>query len=59
MRSGTYFSTSKCVCKHHFTCPLPDCRLSSDASAIAANGAGLIHDFELALVGGTSEDVAK
>ncbi len=26
---------------------------------LATNGAGLIHDFELALVGGTSEDVAK
>ena len=26
-------------------------------SAIATNGAGLIHDFEVALVGGTSEDV--
>ncbi len=26
-------------------------------SAIATNGAGLIHDFEIALVGGTSEDV--
>lgn len=26
-------------------------------SAIAMNGAGIIHDFELALVGGTSEDV--
>ena len=26
---------------------------------IATNGAGIIHDFELALVGGTSEDVAK
>src|SRR5262245_60229278 len=25
----------------------------------ATNGAGIIHDFELALVGGTSEDVAK
>lgn len=25
----------------------------------ATNGAGLIHDFELALVGGTSEDVSK
>src|SRR5205823_172642 len=25
----------------------------------ATNGAGLIHDYELALVGGTSEDVAK
>ena len=34
MRSGTYFSTSKCVCQHHFTCPLPDVRLSSDASAM-------------------------
>jgi hypothetical protein len=26
---------------------------------LATNGAGLIHDFELALVGGTSEEVAK
>ena len=26
---------------------------------VAMNGAGIIHDFELALVGGTSEDVAK
>ncbi len=26
---------------------------------VATNGAGIIHDFELALVGGTSEDVAK
>src|SRR5262245_14412820 len=26
---------------------------------LATNGAGLIHDFELSLVGGTSEDVAK
>lgn len=26
---------------------------------LAANGAGIIHDFELALVGGTSEDVSK
>jgi len=26
---------------------------------VATNGAGLIHDFELAFVGGTSEDVAK
>jgi hypothetical protein len=26
---------------------------------LAANGAGMIHDFELAMVGGTSEDVAK
>src|SRR5205085_5668873 len=26
---------------------------------LATNGAGIIHDFELALVGGTSEDVAK
>src|SRR5262245_16396500 len=26
---------------------------------VATNGAGLVHDFELALVGGTSEDVAK
>jgi hypothetical protein len=26
---------------------------------LATNGAGLIHDFELALVGGTSEDVAR
>jgi hypothetical protein len=26
-------------------------------SAVAMNGAGLIHDFEIALVGGTSEDV--
>jgi SAM-dependent methyltransferase len=26
---------------------------------LATNGAGLIHDFELALAGGTSEDVAK
>jgi hypothetical protein len=26
-------------------------------SAVATNGAGLIHDFEIALVGGTSEDV--
>jgi hypothetical protein len=26
---------------------------------VATNGAGLIHDFELASVGGTSEDVAK
>jgi hypothetical protein len=26
---------------------------------VATNGAGLIHDFELALVGGTSEDVAR
>ena len=26
---------------------------------IATNGAGIIHDFELAMVGGTSEDVAK
>jgi len=26
---------------------------------IATNGAGIIHDFELALVGGTSENVAK
>ena len=26
---------------------------------VAPNGAGIIHDFELALVGGTSEDVAK
>lgn len=26
---------------------------------LATNGAGLIHDFELALIGGTSEDVAK
>lgn len=26
---------------------------------LATNGAGLIHDFELALVGGTSEDVPK
>ncbi|MBV9122737.1 MAG: hypothetical protein JO112_05230 [Planctomycetes bacterium] len=26
---------------------------------LATNGAGVIHDFELALVGGTSEDVAK
>jgi hypothetical protein len=26
---------------------------------LATNGAGLIHDFELAFVGGTSEDVAK
>jgi hypothetical protein len=29
------------------------------ATHLATNGAGLIHDFELALVGGTSEDVAK
>ena len=28
-------------------------------SHLATNGAGLIHDFELALVGGTSEDVAR
>lgn len=26
---------------------------------LATNGAGIIHDFELALVGGTSEDVAR
>ena len=26
-------------------------------SAIATNGAGIIHDFEIALSGGTSEDV--
>ena len=26
---------------------------------VATNGAGIVHDFELALVGGTSEDVAK
>ncbi|MEX1231596.1 MAG: hypothetical protein WEB58_15215 [Planctomycetaceae bacterium] len=26
---------------------------------VATNGAGIIHDFELALVGGTSEDVAR
>ncbi|MDA0835069.1 MAG: hypothetical protein O2955_11315 [Planctomycetota bacterium] len=26
---------------------------------IATNGAGIIHDFELALIGGTSEDVAR
>jgi hypothetical protein len=26
---------------------------------LATNGAGLVHDFELALVGGTSEDVAR
>ena len=26
---------------------------------VATNGAGIIHDFELSLVGGTSEDVAK
>ena len=26
-------------------------------SALATNGAGIIHDFELALSGGTSEDV--
>ncbi len=28
-------------------------------SALALNGAGIIHDFELALAGATSEDVAK
>ena len=28
-------------------------------SHVATNGAGIIHDFELALVGGTSENVAK
>jgi hypothetical protein len=28
-------------------------------SHLATNGAGVIHDFELALVGGTSEDVAR
>ena len=26
---------------------------------VATNGAGIIHDFELALVGGTSEDVSR
>ncbi|MEX0727111.1 MAG: hypothetical protein WD065_12620 [Planctomycetaceae bacterium] len=26
---------------------------------VATNGAGIIHDFELALIGGTSEDVAR
>ncbi|MSR58530.1 MAG: hypothetical protein EXS05_12890 [Planctomycetaceae bacterium] len=26
---------------------------------LATNGAGIIHDFELAMIGGTSEDVAK
>ncbi|MFC1500151.1 hypothetical protein ACFL6T_03935 [Candidatus Zixiibacteriota bacterium] len=28
-------------------------------SAVAMNGAGMIHDFELALIGGTSEDVEE
>jgi hypothetical protein len=39
-----------------FLIDLIDCRLITH---LATNGAGLIHDFELALAGGTSEDVAK
>src|SRR5262249_53359214 len=40
----------------HFLVDLTERRL---VTLVATNGASLIHDFELALVGGTSEDVAR
>src|SRR4051812_44416954 len=38
---------------------LVDLILRNDITHLATTGAGLIHDFELALVGETSEDVAR
>jgi hypothetical protein len=55
--SGTVWGIGAHVIKTGLSPVLIDLMERGFVSAIATNGAGIIHDFEIALVGATSEDV--
>ncbi len=56
-RSGVVWGIGAHVIKTGLAPVLVDLMERGFVSAIATNGAGIIHDFEVALVGATSEDV--